>query len=102
MLLGPASNNAVDLVHTFPFFFVGISDLLDEYICYSNKEYALARKQSRIDKFRVYELRTGSFETYKNYLIHEKSNRTSKVEYETPRKLVDFYDINLLFNLRLD
>jgi hypothetical protein len=86
----------------FCFFLAGISDLLDEYICYSNKEYALARKQSRIDKFRVYELRTGAFETYKSYLINEKFNRTGKTEYETPRKLTDFYDINLLFNLRLE
>ncbi len=80
----------------------GIADLFDEYICNSNKEYAQARKESRIDKFRVFELRTGAFEIYKNYLVNEKFKRTGRMQFETPKKLMDFFDINLLFNLRLD
>ncbi len=81
---------------------LGIGGLFDEYICNSNREYLSYRKENRIDKFRVYELKTGAFEVYKNYHFKEKYKRTGILEYETPRKLTDFYAGNILFNMKLD
>jgi hypothetical protein len=81
---------------------LGISGLFDEYICNSNRDYAALRKENKIDRFRVYELKTGAFEIYKNYLFKEKYKRTGIMEYETPRKLTDLHDANILFSLKLD
>ena len=79
-----------------------IGDLFDEYICYSHREYAAYRKENKIDKFRIYELKTGAFEVYRNYLIKEKYKRTGNMEFETARKLTDYFDANILFNMKLD
>ena len=81
---------------------LGIGGLFDEYIQNASKEYALLRKENKIDKFRVYELKTGAFEVYKNYLFNEKYKRTGHMEYETPRKLTDFYDAHILLSMKLD
>ena len=79
-----------------------IGDLFDEYICYAHREYATYRKENKIDKFRIYELKTGAFEVYKNYLVKEKYKRTGNMEFETSRKLTDCYDANILFSMKLD
>ena len=81
---------------------LGIGDLFDEYICYAHREYAAYRKENKIDKFRIYELKTGAFEIYKTYLLKEKYKKTGIMEYETARKLTDCADANILFENKLD
>ena len=88
-----------------------------------------SRKENRLDKFRVFELKTGAFELYKSYLNREKrlpqfisqlssssfsalrrqsrryfdkTNNYVKYQIKIPKKMNDFNHINFLYNLRLE
>jgi hypothetical protein len=74
---------------------LGISNIFDEYISNTNKDYLQARKDYLLDKFKVYELKTGAFDACKQFFNNE-------LKYQVPRKLTNYKHAQYLYNLRLD
>lgn len=74
---------------------LGISNVFDEYISNTNKDYLQARKDYLLDKFKIYELKTGAFDACKQFFSNE-------LKYQVPRKLTNYKHAQFLYNLRLD